>query len=832
MRIEIPELSLVVLVGASGSGKSSFARKHFLPTEVVSSDGCRALVSDDENDQSATKEAFTIVHLVSRLRLKRGKLTVVDATNVQKESRRPLVELAKETYVVPVALVIDTPENVCRERNVIRPDRQFGGHVIRNQVRDLRRSVGMLRKEGFRHIHVIRPEDMENLEIVRSKMWTDLREEAGPFDIIGDVHGCYDELIDLMATLGYSEDGEHPDGRRVIFLGDLVDRGPKPVEVLRLVMAMVGSGRALCVPGNHDDRLARALKGNNVTLSHGLAETLVALEAESEEFRKAVRQFIEGLVSHAVLDNGKLVVAHAGMREDMQGRASSRVRDFALYGETTGESDEFGLPIRYNWAMDYRGQASVVYGHTPVHSAEWLNRTICLDTGCAFGGQLTALRWPEKVLMSVDARYTYAEPIRPIGHITAAMQHESDELLDIDDVRGRRHISTRFGGMVIVAEEYATAALEVMSRFAMNPKWLVHLPPTMSPCATSRKDGYLEYPTEAFDFYRENDVTRVVCETKHMGSRALAMLCRNEDVAASRFGVSGEGIGAIATRTGRHFFEGSFVEQSLLARMNAAFEKAGLWDELDSDWAVIDLELMPWSAKALELLQRQYGAVGAAARRQAESVSWVLDRLEEKPEGFEQQMDEAARFVAAYQKYCWKVESLDDYKLAPFHLLASEGAVHHDKDHLWHMETLGRACDADPAILMRTPYRVVDLEDEAEVADACKWWEAYVGGGGEGMVVKPLDFFIQRKGRPLQPAVKVRGPEYLRIIYGPSYLRPENLSQLRKRGLGAKRALAAKEFALGMESLTRFVEREPLRRVHECVFGVLALESEPVDPRL
>lgn len=832
MRIEIPELSLVVLIGASGSGKSSFARKHFLPTEIVSSDTSRGLVSDDENDQMATKDAFEVVHLLARLRLRRGKLTVVDATNVQRESRRPLVELAKDAYVQPVAIVIDTPEGVCRERNSVRPDRQFGGHVVRNQVRDLRRSLSGLRKEGFRHIHIVRPDDMENLEIVRTKLWPNLSDQTGPFDIIGDVHGCYDELVDLLAALGYSQEGVPPEGRRAIFLGDLVDRGPKPVEVLKLVMEMVRSGHALCVPGNHDDRLARCLKGNAVTLSHGLAETMELLSAEPEEFRTEVRRFIEGLTSHAVLDGGRLVVAHAGMREDMQGRASSRVRDFALYGETTGESDEYGLPIRYNWAMDYRGSATVVYGHTPVVAAEWLNRTICLDTGCAFGGKLTALQWPSRELVSVDARYTYAEPSRPLGGSVASAQSENDDLLDIEDVQGRRHIQTRFGGMVTVAEENATAALEVMSRFAMNPKWLVHLPPTMSPCATSKRDGYLEYPTEAFEFYRENDVAQVVCEVKHMGSRALAMLCRDEGVAAARFGVEGEGIGAIATRTGRHFFEDSFVEQSLLQRMNAAFEAADLWDELKSEWAVIDMELMPWSAKALELLQRQYGAVGAAARRQAESVAWVMDRLAEKPDGFSDQVEEADRFVAAYQRYCWKVESLSDYKMAPFHLLASEGRVHHDRNHVWHMETLGRACDADPGVLMRTPYRVVNLEDESSVAEACVWWEEYVSAGGEGMVVKPFDFFVPRKGRPLQPAVKVRGPEYLRIIYGPSYLRSENLNQLRKRGLGAKRALAAKEFALGMESLTRFVEREPLRRVHECVFGVLALESEPVDPRL
>lgn len=834
MRIEIPELSFVVLIGVSGSGKSSFGRKFFLPTEVVSSDGCRGLVADNENDQSATKEAFELAHHLCRLRLKRGKLTVMDATNVQKEARRPLVEIARENYVLPVAIVIDTPESVCRERNALREDRQFGSHVIRNQSRELRRSVNGLRREGFRYVYTLKPADFEDLEIVRTKIWSDRREEKGPFDIIGDVHGCHRELVALLTELGYQVEDHQaipPEGRRAIFVGDLVDRGPDSVSVLRLVKNMVEAGHAFCVPGNHDDRLARALKGNAVKLTHGLQETMEQLAGESEEFREEMRAFLESLVSHMVLDGGRLVVAHAGMRQEMQGRASSRVRDFALYGETTGESDEFGLPVRYNWAAEYRGEATVVYGHTPVLIPEWLNRTICIDTGCAFGGRLTALQWPENQLVSVPAEQVYAEPIRPLAGSTASTQSH-DDLLDIVDVQGRRHIQTRFGGMVIVAEEYATAALEVMSRFAMNPKWLVHLPPTMSPCATSTRDGYLEYPTEAFGYYRDLGVSEVVCEVKHMGSRALAMLCRSEEAAKNRFGVEGEGIGAIATRTGRHFFDDSVIEQSLLHRMNTAFENAGLWEELTSDWAVVDLELMPWSAKALELLQRQYGAVGAAALRQSEAISSILSALQDQPPGFDQSREEAEKFVAAYRRYCWKVESLDDYKLAPFHLLASEGHVHCDKDHVWHMETLGRACDADPQILLRTNYRVVDLNDEEAVADACRWWEEYVSAGGEGMVVKSRDFYIAPRGKPIQPAVKVRGPEYLRIIYGPAYLRPANLKQLRKRGLGAKRALAAKEFALGLESLQRFVDREPLRHVHESVFGVLALESEPVDPRL
>ena len=417
MKLTIPELAIVALVGPSGSGKSSFARKHFRGTEILSSDFCRGLVSDDENSQAATNDAFEVLHFIASKRLAAGKLVVIDATNVQSEARKPIIELGREYHCLPVAVVFDLPEKLCQERNRTRPDRDFGPHVIRQQSQQLRRSLRGLEREGFRRVHVLRsPEEVDAAEIVREPLWNNLKHEHGPFDIIGDVHGCFDELVDLLrqarvfhrgASNGATSSGysvKPPAGRKAIFLGDLVDRGPKIPEVLRLVMGMVEAGTALCVPGNHDIKLMRKLRGKDVQITHGLAESLEQLDPESPEFRANVLEFIDELVSHYVLDDGKLVVAHAGMKEEMQGRGSGKVRDFALYGETTGETDEFGLPVRYNWAAEYRGRAMVIYGHTPVPQPDWLNRTINIDTGCVFGGSLTALRYPERELLSVPAR--------------------------------------------------------------------------------------------------------------------------------------------------------------------------------------------------------------------------------------------------------------------------------------------------------------------------------------------------------------------------------------------------------------------------------------------
>ncbi|REE95301.1 polynucleotide kinase-phosphatase [Thermomonospora umbrina] len=849
--IVVPDMGLVVLVGVSGSGKSHFARRHFKPSQVVSSDACRAMVSDDENDQSATVDAFELLHHIVRTRLRRGLLTVVDATNVQPRSRQQLVRLAKEQDVLSVAIVLDVPEQVARERNAARPDRDLPEHVVPRQRRELKRGLRGLGRE-FRRSYVLDGvEEIDAATVSYERSWNDKRELTGPFDVIGDVHGCRAELEELLADLGYeiardplgrAEDARHPDGRTALFVGDLVDRGPDTPGVLRLVMGMVAEGHALCVSGNHENKLVRALKGRNVKVTHGLAESLEQLEAEPAEFRDRVLTFMDGLISHYVLDGGKLVVAHAGLKEEYHGRSSGRVRSFALYGDTTGETDEYGFPVRYPWAKDYRGTAMVVYGHTPVLEPEWVNNTICLDTGCVFGGKLTALRYPERDLVSRPARRVWYEPVRPLEEETTAPEAGSrreTDVLKIDDVFDLDGVQTGLMGRVTVREENALAALEVMSRFAIDPRWLVYLPPTMAPTATSTLPGFLEHPAEAFAEYRKAGLDRVVCEEKHMGSRAVAVVCRDVDVAASRFGVTDGTAGALFTRTGRAFFPDRSRNEAVLARLRDAIGAAGLWDELGTGWLVLDCELMPWSAKAMELIRTQYAATGAAARAALPAAGAVLERAADRGLDVADLRDRvgartgnAALFRDAYARYCWPVEGLDGVRLAPFQVLAGEGVVYAaERDHLWHLTVADRLRAADPTgLLTATGSHVVDLGADASIEEAAAWWSTLTGSGGEGMVVKPLgDLPGDRK---VQPGLKCRGREYLRIIYGPDYTEDVHLDRLRDRRLGRKRSQAMREHALGLEALGRLVAGEPLWRVHQPVFAVLALESEPVDPRL
>jgi protein phosphatase len=801
------------------------------------------MVADDEGALDVNREAFSVLQTIASTRLGLRRLTVVDATNVQRDARKPLVAVAKDNDVLAVAIVFDMPERVMQDRSRSRPDRDLGSHVIRNQANQLHRSLRDLQKEGFRYVHIVRSqEEADEVTIERQRLWTDRRDEHGPFDMIGDIHGCRTELVELLDRLGYAEhEGvrRHLDGRQAIFLGDLVDRGPDTPAVLKLVMAMVEAGAAICVPGNHDVKLMKALQGRQVKVSHGLAESLEQFEGEPADFRQKVVSFVDGLISHLVLDDGNLVVAHAGMHEKLQGRASGRVRSFALFGETTGETDEFGLPVRYNWAKDYRGKAMVVYGHTPVPEPEWLNNTICLDTGCVFGGQLTALRYPERELVAVPAHRMYYEPVRPLlGDAPSALARD-ELLLDITDVLGRRAIQTRLGSNVTIGEEHAAAALEAMSRFAVDPRWLIYLPPTMSPPATTSREGLLEHPTEAFDAYRDVGVTRLICEEKHMGSRSVAIVGRDADAIERRFRIASETGGIVYTRTGRRFFSDDGMDRAVIDRLRAGVSRAGLWEELATDWIVLDMEIMPWSAKAGELLLNQYAAVGSAAEQAFQTAGEALSRangrgidLGDLPARTAARGGLIEGYRDAYRRYCWEVSSVDELRIAPFHLLASEGGVHVDRDHAWHMETLARMAAPDNPVLVVTAHIHVDLDDPVSEAAAVAWWDELTAAGGEGMVIKPLSFIAQGKRGLVQPAVKCRGREYLRIIYGPEYTLPENLARLRERSLGLKRSLATREFALGVEALERFVRRDGLYRVHECVFGVLALESEPVDPRL
>lgn len=418
MLLNIPDYSLILLFGASGAGKTTFAQQHFRPTEILSSDHFRAMVCDDENNQAVTATAFEALHKVLEARLTNRRLTVIDATNLTPKSRSPLLALAKRYHCPVLAMVLDLPLKTLLKRRKQRTDRTVPAAAVQSQHRLMHKNQGRLKGEGVKEVHHLKgPEQIAALRFERIDYWAESKADKGPFDLIGDIHGCYDELVLLLHKLGYEirqQDSApcavHSQGRKLIFLGDLVDRGPKTPQVIRLVLATVNAGLGYCAPGNHDIKLCRKLKGNDVTIRHGLQESLDQLEAEPQAFKQQIVTFFEEQPSHHIFDGGSLVAVHAGIKASFINRRSKRIWAFALYGDTTDELDEAGFPIRRNWATSYTGKAMIVYGHTPVPQPVWENNTINLDTGCVFGHSLTALRYPERLLVSVAAQAQYYQP--------------------------------------------------------------------------------------------------------------------------------------------------------------------------------------------------------------------------------------------------------------------------------------------------------------------------------------------------------------------------------------------------------------------------------------
>ena len=421
MLIQVPEFSLVVLIGCSGSGKSTFAAQHFPEETIVSIESCRKMISARDLDPLASHDASQLMQTIVSLRLKRRLPTVADAWHLTAEARRPLIELARRYHTRLVAILFDIPLEECFSHQKIDADSAPSESTLVRQFKSLQNQRRSLTHEGFHEIYTLHTfAEIKRAHVSWIKPSFDQRAVQGPFDIIGDVHGCADELIELVERLGYqvheTSKGplvSHPSGRQLVFVGDLVDRGPAIVKVLQLVMNTVRAGRGWCVIGNHENKLMRYLSGRKVKISHGLEHTIQQLDVCPQNFRDELFSFFSQLSDHLILDEEKLVVVHAGIREEYIGRSSGEIRSFCLYGETNGELDAYGLPVRLPWAQNYFGQALVVYGHTPVTEATWVHHTINIDTGCVYGGTLSALRYPEREVVSVQAHAAYCAPSRP-----------------------------------------------------------------------------------------------------------------------------------------------------------------------------------------------------------------------------------------------------------------------------------------------------------------------------------------------------------------------------------------------------------------------------------
>ncbi|MDF2787959.1 MAG: polynucleotide kinasephosphatase, partial [Neobacillus sp.] len=473
----------------------------------------------------------------------------------------------------------------------------------------------------------------------------------------------------------------------------------------------------------------------------------------------------------------------------------------------------------------------ILWGHDPKPQPLLVNNTLNIDQGVVFGGSLTAYRYPEKQFVSVKAKQDYANvPDNPLK------EWEQKRLAAPNIMKFLEGYSvlTEPYGEIMIYDDGVKPALDDLSHYTLPLEDIVYLPPTMSPTPKpSRLEEYLEHPMEAFEYYRNNGVDTMVVEKKHMGSRGILFLFKNKEIAKEYVGR--ETLGTIFTRTGRAFFQKELQEQ-VVSVLNEDLVKSGYFEKYNTDFVLLDAEILPWNLKAKDLILNQYAHVGEMAlldrhklkdslEKALYSEKDVLRWVQENDVGIEN----AKVFNEVYQKYCWETEGLEGIQIAPFHILAHSSETFFDKPHTWHMEK-NKEFSGISRLFLETEYRVVN--DEASMKAAIEWWGKMTEDGHEGFVVKPESYITRHKGKLLQPAIKVRGRKYLHIIYGIDYLLPENLSRLKKRNAGKKQRNALKEFALGVEGVTRFVKRESLERVHECVLGILALEAEPIDPRL
>ena len=763
---------------------------------MLSSDACRGMVSDDENDQTVTKEAFEVLQFIAGKRLALGRLTVIDATNVQPEARKPLVELARQYHCLPVAIVLDLPERALpgaqrrASRPGLRPARrpqpevataavaaglQRGGLPARLRAGDARGGRGGRSSSGCRS------GTTSGTSTARSTSSAMSTAAATSWRRCSGGSGTSEARLDDDDPLWGDRTFAHPEGRKAIFLGDLVDRGPRILDTVRLVRNMVVHGSALCVPGNHDMKLVQEAPGQERpdharAGRHAGRDRRPAGRDAGDRSATELADFLDGLVSHYVLDDGKLVVAHAGMKEEMQGRGSGKVRDFALYGETTGETDEFGLPVRFDWASEYRGQAMVVYGHTPVPEPDWLNRTVNIDTGCVFGGKLTALRYPEKEFVSVPAARTYCEPARPFlppepqAPALSAQQaprrgarrrgragqadHPDPAAGQRDDPRGERHRGP--GGDEPVRRRPQVADLPAAHHVALRDE-----PGRRAAGAPGRGVRLLPQRGRPAGRLRGEAHGLAGRRRRLPGRDGGAGAVRRRPPASAASSTPAPAGGSSTTRT----WSGS--SSTGCGRPSTA---ADLWAQAGDGLGVPRLRAdavvgQGPGTPADPVRGGGRGGLGLAApcghgpggRRRLAWRARSRTKLAEVEARFRRREQDIDRFVAAYRQYCWPVESLTDLKLAPFHLLATEGHVHTDKDHLWHMETLAEVCRADPELLLATRYKVVDVTDPASQDEGIAWWEELTGRGGEGMVVKPLDVHPQGSPGPHPAGREVPG---------------------------------------------------------------------------
>ncbi|MGE6258149.1 polynucleotide kinase-phosphatase [Heyndrickxia sporothermodurans] len=863
MQIKLPHSGIVLLIGPSNSGKTSLLNhwietKQILPTEVVGSDYFRILVGDvnyfdwtnmpkDEADaifnhyQQVSKEAFSLLDSAIESRSRLNKLTFIDATHLHSDDRKKYISIAKKHHIPCIAFILDVSQDILIERDEHRENPR-GKRRIKQQYQVFKREKRFLKNEGFAATYYIND---ANPKIIRQPNPIEIAIQNG-IDLIGDIHGCFDELILLLEKMGYQKNEKglytHPTGRKFVSVGDIMSRGPHSLETMIFFLNHVKQGLAYMIDSNHGWKIARWLDGRTVTLSHGdekVADEFTRFEEEngsemSVSLKAELKDLLLNAPSHYVFTkNGLpvLVCTHAGIKDEFIGRQSPVISDFCRYGDTDG-FDDSGKPIRKDWFIHHQTSPLIIWGHDPKPQPLFVNNTLNIDQGAVFGGKLTAYRYPEKEIISISAKKDYSAYIN-----NPLLEWEKKRFTapNIGKFLNGYSVLTKDLGEIKVPKEIVLPAIDTISHFTIPIEQLIYIPPTMSPTpTTSSLDNYLEHPKEAIEYYRKNGVYTMIAEKKHMGSRGILFLFKDKETAKNYGGF--ETLGTIYLRTGRRFFDKN-LEERVVSTIHKDLHNYGYFQKYKTDFLLLDAEIMPWNLKAKELISNQYAHVSENAildrmklRDKLRDASLKNEDIQNWLQEYEEKLNNALRFKQIFQNYCWDINGIEQIQIAPFHvLLAHSNETFFDKPHTWHME-MNREFSKLSNLFVETEYKVIHNDKSEE--EVIKWWESMTSEGHEGIVIKPEYFISKHNEKLLQPAIKVRGQKYLSIIYGMDYLHPENLKRLKNRNSAKKQKLALKEFALGVEGINRFVNGQSIERVHECVLATLAMESDPVDPRL
>lgn len=863
--ITIPHAGIVLLMGASNSGKSTLIeqlkqQQYIREHESLSSDQFRQMVGDtdyidwrrpsrEEGEvmyqqyKRISDQAFKVMQdlLIARCRL--NKLTIIDATHLQPEDRAVYITLGKRYHVPVILIALDISEQTLMERDQHR-EHPRGRQRVKQQAHQFRKSIKGLRSEGFSSVYIIKEHKYADLQWKRSANHMLIELTTG-IDIIGDIHGCYDEMIELIERLGYIADSaglyRHPEGRKLVSVGDIMSRGPKSLETMIFWHNHLTAKLAWMVDSNHGWKIARYLEGRQVTMSHGDEQIIEAFQQyeaihgieDTKILKEQLKDMLLSTPSHLVFTQHgvqRLVVAHAGIRDDFIGKDSKRIDDYCRYGDIDG-TDEAGKPIRKDWFADHTSGEWIVWGHDPRPQPTTVNQTINIDQGAVFGGMLTGYRYPEQTFMSVKAYADYAQdPNSPLVRWEEGRFAPPSLSRLIDGYT----VQTKVYGEVKVRSEFVKTALDTISHYTIPLEELIYIPPTMTPPPLAAvAENYLEHPAEAIAYYRAQEVSTMIAEKKHMGSRAIILLFRDEQAAIPYIGRPLHG--TIYTRTGRSFFQ-TELEREVLLTLQQQLQEAGYFEKYQTDFVLMDTEIVPWNLKARELIASQYGHVSEAATmdrdyivnqlRKAQSTgATVSDWIAE----WTVKQQNATIFRETFQQYCWDTDGMEGIRIAPFHILAHSTGAFMDQTHEWHMKHAEELAQYSNWF-MATEYKMIT--DENSEQDVIQWWKELTEDGHEGIVIKPEKMTMHHRKQLIQPAIKVRGQKYLHMIYGIDYLHPNNLSRLKQRKTRKKERHALMEFALSIESVERFVRRDRLEQIHECVLAALSLESDAVDPRL